>query len=120
MIYLSFIPSREEREWRQWVDDKLVHVLPPNIYRTPSEALQAFDYISKVGNFNAFEKAAAKYVGAFGMYFIAKLLKKKYKLDSDVRKSLYDLCTQWSGAVGKDRKFMGGNEPNLADLVSLV
>ena len=111
---------REEREWREWVDNKLVHVLPPNIYRTPSESLQAFDYISKVGNFNFFERAAAKYLGAFGMYFVAKLLKKKYQLDSDVRSSLYRYCNKWCKAVGKDRQFMGGNQPNLADLVSTL
>ena len=115
----SFLSSREEREWREWVDDKLIHVLPPNIYRTPSEALQASNYISKVGNFNVFERVAAKYIGAFGMFFIAKMLKKKYKLDSDVRSSLYRYCNQWSGAIGKDREFMGGKQPNLADLVSV-
>ena len=27
----------EERKWRKWVDDKLVHMLSPNVYRTPSE-----------------------------------------------------------------------------------
>ena len=102
------------------MDNKLVHVLPPNIYRTPSESLQAFDYISKVGNFNIFERVAAKYLGAFGMYFIAKLLKKKYQLDSDVRSSLYRYCNKWCKAIGKDRQFMGGKQPNLADLVSAV
>lgn len=39
---------REERKWRKWVDDVLVHVLSPNVYRTPSEALQAFHWFSKV------------------------------------------------------------------------
>ncbi|KAJ8513360.1 hypothetical protein OPV22_003794 [Ensete ventricosum] len=29
------------------VDDHLVHVLSPNIYRTTSEALESFDYMSK-------------------------------------------------------------------------
>ena len=102
------------------MDNKLVHVLSPNIYRTPSESLQAFNYISKVGNFNIFERALAKYLGAFGMYFIAKLLKKKYQLDSDVRTSLYRYCKKWCKAIGKDRQFMGGKQPNLADLVSTV
>ena len=63
---------------------------------------------------------AAKYVGAFGMYFIGKLLKKKYQLESDVRHSLYLYCNQWCAAIGKERQFMGGGEPNLADLVSVV
>ena len=32
--------KQEERRWRKWVDQELVHCLPANIYRTPSEALQ--------------------------------------------------------------------------------
>lgn len=34
---------------RRWVDNHLVHVLSPNIYRTPSEALESFDYITTHG-----------------------------------------------------------------------
>ena len=34
----------------------------------------------------------------------------------DVRQSLYDHCDKWTQAVGKYRKFMGGDKPNLADL----
>ena len=30
----------EERKWRKWVDDTLVHTLSPNVYRSPTEALQ--------------------------------------------------------------------------------
>ena len=27
----------EERRWRKWVDDTLVHTLSPNVYRSPGE-----------------------------------------------------------------------------------
>ncbi len=115
---VNFFPTyREEREWRQWVDQKLVHAIPPNIYRTPREALQAFEYISRVGNFGSVERFAAKYLGAISMYVLSKHLKKKYELKPDVRQSLYDYCYRWTKAIGKSRKFMGGKEPNLADLV---
>ncbi len=100
------------------MDQKLIHTLSPNIYRTPSEALQAFKYISSVGNFNRFERVAAKYCGALIMFVLSKRLKKKYQLQDDVRESLYAFCAEWVEAVGKDRKFMGGGKPNLADLVS--
>ncbi|GKC11886.1 prostaglandin E synthase 2-like protein, partial [Tanacetum coccineum] len=36
----------EEKKWRRWVDDHLVHMLSPNIYRNTSEALESFDYIA--------------------------------------------------------------------------
>ena len=103
------------------MDQKLVHTLSPNIYRTPSESLQAFNYISRVGNFNILERVAAKYVGAFSMYCLSRfVLKKRYKLKDNVRESLFECCNEWVGAIGKDRRFMGGEGPNLADLVSSV
>lgn len=55
----------------------MIHTLSSNIYRTPREALCAFDYISSVGNFKPWERAATKYVGALAMYVIGKRLKKK-------------------------------------------
>ena len=63
------------------------------------------------------ERVAAKYFGAVIMYFISKRLKKRYELKEEVRESLYDFCKEWTDAVGKDRRFMGGEKPNLADLV---
>ncbi|KAJ7975237.1 prostaglandin E synthase 2-like [Quillaja saponaria] len=46
----------EETKWRRWVDNHLVHVLSPNIYRNTSEALESFDYITSNGNFSFTEK----------------------------------------------------------------
>merc|ERR1712079_290555 len=34
----------EERKWRKWVDEELVHSLSPNVYRSPGEALAAFNW----------------------------------------------------------------------------
>ena len=60
------------------MDDRLVHRLAPNLYRTLNEAVSAMDYISSAGNFNFFERITAKYYGAVAMYFLSKRLKKKY------------------------------------------
>ncbi|XP_033643439.1 prostaglandin E synthase 2-like [Asterias rubens] len=107
--------EKEEKQWREWVDHVLVHYIPPNIYRNPSESIQAFSYISSHGKYNAIEKFVIKYAGAMGMFFVAKKLKKKYNLDDDVRSCLYGAARDWTVAIG-DRKFMGGEKPNLADL----
>jgi len=72
---------REERRWRQWTDDVLVHMLSPNIYRTPSESLQAFRHFSDVGEwsstFGTFQRLFVIYVGASAMYLIGKMLKRR-------------------------------------------
>lgn len=110
----------EERHWRDWTDRVLVHSLSPNIYRSIPESLQAFNNFSAMGNwdkhFSTFERMTAVYAGSFAMWLIGKRLKKKYGLKDDVRESLYDNCRQWTKAIGKDRQFMGGAQPNLADL----
>ncbi|XP_066112187.1 prostaglandin E synthase 2 [Saccopteryx bilineata] len=106
----------EEMKWRQWADDWLVHLISPNVYRTPAEALASFDYIVREGKFGAVEGAVAKYLGAAAMYLISKRLKSRHHLQDDVREDLYDAANKWVAAVGKHRPFMGGQKPNLADL----
>ncbi|XP_020019843.1 prostaglandin E synthase 2 isoform X1 [Castor canadensis] len=106
----------EEMKWRQWADDWLVHLISPNVYRTPAEALASFDYIVREGKFGAVEGPVAKYVGAAAMYLISKRLKSRHHLHDDVREDLYEAANKWVAAVGKDRPFMGGQKPNLADL----
>ncbi|KAL5544942.1 hypothetical protein UlMin_008726 [Ulmus minor] len=104
----------EEKKWRQWVDNHLVHVLSPNIYRNTTEALESFDYITSNGNFSYTEKITVKYAGAAAMYFVSKNLKKKYNI-TDERQALYEAAETWVNALD-GRDFLGGSKPNLADL----
>ncbi|KAJ8771901.1 hypothetical protein K2173_027078 [Erythroxylum novogranatense] len=104
----------EEKKWRRWVDNHLVHVLSPNIYRNTSEALESFDYITSNGNFSFTEKMTVKYAGAVAMYIVSKKLKKKYNI-TDERAALYEAAETWVDALD-GRQFLGGSKPNLADL----
>ncbi|XP_037653169.1 prostaglandin E synthase 2 isoform X2 [Choloepus didactylus] len=76
-IYGGKEARTEEMKWRQWADDWLVHLISPNVYRTPTEALASFDYIVHEGKFGALEGTVAKYVGAAAMYLISKRLKSR-------------------------------------------
>ncbi|XP_022920268.2 prostaglandin E synthase 2 [Onthophagus taurus] len=127
IMYNGINPNRtkeemeEERKWRKWVDGVLVHTLSPNVYRTPEQAFQAFNWFSDTGewdkHFPAWERYMMVYVGAVAMWLISKRLKAKYNLKEDVRLSLYDECNKFAKAIHlKGTSFMGGNEPNLADL----
>lgn len=46
-IYYFFIFS-EERNWRKWADEVLVHTLSPNVYRTIDESYRTFNWFSEV------------------------------------------------------------------------
>uniref|UniRef100_UPI003AB0AC81 prostaglandin E synthase 2 n=1 Tax=Centroberyx gerrardi TaxID=166262 RepID=UPI003AB0AC81 len=116
LLYPQKDLQKEEMKWRQWADDWLVHLISPNVYRTTGEALASFDYIVREGKFGTFEGFFAKYVGAAAMFIIAKRLKSRHNLQDDVRQDLYKAVNDWVAAIGKNRKFMGGDQPNLADL----
>lgn len=110
-----------ERNWRRWVDDVFVHTLSPNVYRTPSESLQAFRWFSEVGDwerlFATWERLLVVYVGAAAMWIIGKRLKKRYKLEDDPRVSLYAEANAWMEAVAlTEGPFLGGDQPDLADI----
>lgn len=103
-------------KWREWVNERLIKLLPPNIYRTPGEALQAFDYIAKSSNFSYFERLSATYTGALAMYFIARKSLTKYNI-KDARAELAEEMNRWANEglpAGKD--FHGGSKPSKADL----
>jgi len=111
----------EERKWRKWVDDTLVHTLSPNVYRSPTEALQAFQWFDKAGDwekhFATWERYLVIYMGATVMWLLGKSLKKRYMLKDDVRASLYDEVNHWTRSIrAKGTPFMGGSQPDLADL----
>ncbi|XP_055742514.1 prostaglandin E synthase 2-like isoform X1 [Salvelinus fontinalis] len=106
---------KEEIKWRKWADDWLVHLISPNVYRSTGEALASFDYIVREGKFGTYEGFFAKYVGAAAMFVISKRLKSRHNLQDDVRQDLYKAVNEWVAAIGK-KLFMGGNQPNLADL----
>ncbi|XP_028269231.1 prostaglandin E synthase 2 isoform X2 [Parambassis ranga] len=116
VIYPEKSMQKEEMKWRQWADDWLVHLISPNVYRTTGEALASFDYIVREGKFGTFEGFFAKYVGAAAMFLISKRLKNRHNLQDDVRQDLYKAVNDWVAAIGSKRKFMGGDQPNLADL----
>ena len=107
---------REEAKWREWLDDTFVHKLPVNIYRTPKESLSAFEYIMRVEGFSATQKWLGKYIGAVSMYYVAKRLKKRHNISGDPRESIYKDGRKWMKAIGENRAYLGGSEPNLADV----
>lgn len=57
------------------------------------------------------------YIGSLVMYVISKRLKKRHHLSDDPRQSLYREVSFFVNAVkNKGTPFLGGSEPNLADL----
>ena len=106
----------EEKEFLKWTDEVWVRLLTINIYRTQSESIAAFDYMTK-RNFPSWSAVPAKYFGALvHAHLVQGRLKKKLGVD-DERGALYAAAQKWVDAVdARGGNFLGGNEPNLADL----
>lgn len=51
------------------------------------------------------------------MFTSCHVLLSRHNLQDDVRQDLYKAVNDWVAAIGKKRRFMGGDDPNLADLV---
>ena len=116
VIKSSDVDSEDTKKWRDWVNNRLVKLLPPNIYRTPSEALQAFDYIARNSNFSLYERLSAKYAGAVAMYIIARKSLTKYNI-KDARVELAEEMNRWaSEGLVAGKEFHGGSKPDKVDL----
>lgn len=107
-------PKEEEDTWLKWADEVLVRALPPVLYRSVPDSLQAFDYITRVGKFSWVQQRLIKYSGAIVMNLVAKKTARAQGI-THPQKHLEQCLEQWSEALG-NRDFMGGSHPNGADL----
>ncbi len=82
LVQISCFVVRDEREWRQWVDDKFIHAISPNVYRTIAESYQVFKWFDEKGewekNFSTIDRYLIRFAGIVVMYLISKRLKSKY------------------------------------------
>ena len=87
--------SEESRKWRNWVNDDLAPLLPMNLYRTVSDGVDAFDYITSQSKFTSFEKFYTKYLGAVFMNFIARRSMKKRQVENP-KQQLVNCLATWT------------------------
>ncbi|CAN8074263.1 unnamed protein product [Agarophyton chilense] len=108
--------SPDEKKWLKWLDDYFIHLIAPNIYRTPVESLQTFEYIADNSKFSAWQRSTIRYTGAAAMYFVGRKMKKKYDIE-DEREELHKALRDWTNAIKKaGTPFLAGPEPGVADL----
>ena len=107
--------ERKEREekWLEW-SEGYVQGLPAVLYSNLFNALDAFDYITRVGKFKWTEKQTIKFSGALIMTLVAKKIAKRLHI-KNAREFLKQKINDWS--VGLEGKFFsGGDHPNAADI----
>ena len=111
------VVSSEEVKWREWADAVLVKHLTINIYRSASESLETFDYLTQ-RNFPAWSSVPAKYIGAIAMWAVASKRRKELGVGSEEgaeRASLRGVLDELIRGMGGS-PYLGGQSPNLADV----
>ncbi|CAF0773566.1 unnamed protein product [Didymodactylos carnosus] len=113
-LLLSSKSRKTERQWREWVDAKLIPLFSSNVYLTLRESLDRFYLYAEADNWMKTYPWYKRFVkinfGAIYMWLI------NFKLSTDVRKELIDCINEWLTAIGNDQNFLGGQNPNLADI----
>lgn len=109
--------NSSESEWRDWVDNSLLPLTAPNLYRNWSESLESFSYINEQSEFPKSTQLANKYIGAAVMYLLSKYkLKKKYSI-TDEREAIYRITNQqWINTGLNKQQYRGGSAPDLSDI----
>lgn len=109
--------TSEVEKWNEFVDKRLAVTLLPNLYKSYSQALEAFEYISNVPGWSNFDKLWLKYGGAFFMRALKIKLMKKYGLKlPDPRTTLYELMDEFQKEF-ESKEYLSGNQITLSDVI---
>ena len=102
--------------WCRWADDKLVKLLPVNLYRSLSDSILVFNNISR--SWTPWQRFFFRYPGAVALSFAQKKMKKRagLKPDANERHALMDEISLWEDAVAGG-PFNGGSRPLLSDML---
>lgn len=101
-----------QEKWLEW-SETYVKAVPPLIYDNFSNALKAFDYITKMGKFSTFQKITIKYSGAFVMKMVAKKSTQKQNI-KDPAQHIRNKMSEWVHALD-GKAFRGGLSPDVTD-----
>lgn len=102
-------------QWRDWVDDTLVHFIPPIIYKDFGTAWQTFGEVLKPSGFGAVKRTMIRFAGSMAMSKSAQK-KARERGITDAPAGLTQAVTRWVEEGLAGRPFHGGDVPDLADL----
>lgn len=112
--YAKFPVDETAKEWTSWIDDTLVHYLPPLIHPNFSTSYRNFKNIVKDGQFGWIKTRIVRIGGAFVMPKVAKKMKAKYNIE-DAESEYLAAIDHWAENGLKGQHFFGGDKPDYVD-----
>ncbi len=112
--YAHLLPAPQDEEWQAWVDNTLVHYLPPLVHPSIGQSFHNLGLVMTGGNDGAVKRFFVRLVGAMVMPRVANKMKLKHNIQNPAAEFQTALA-HWvdKGLAGKD--FYAGEQPGLVD-----
>lgn len=112
--YAKLPVTDKDKEWTDWIDNTLVHYLPPLIHPDFKTSLRHFKRIMPPSQSGFLKGKMVRFFGAMMMPKVARKLKQKYQIDNAEVEFLKEI-DHWvsQGLAGKP--FYGGEQPGFVD-----
>lgn len=112
--YAHFLPTPQDDEWQAWVDNTLVHYLPPLIHPNIGKSFHNLGLVMTGSKDGAVKRFFVRLVGAMVMPRVANKMKLKHNIQNPAAEFQTALA-HWvdKGLAGKD--FYAGEQPSLVD-----
>jgi len=112
--YARFEVDEDDKQWTDWIDQTLVHYLPPLIHPDFKTSLQNFNRIIKPGQFGWLKSKIVRFAGALAMPKVARKMKEKHNIVNPESEYL-DAIDHWVKNGLKGNNFYGGDSANFVD-----
>jgi len=102
-------------QWRDWVDETMVHYLPPIIHGSFGTSWRTFGSVLQPSGYGFFKRQFVRMAGAMVMSRVAQKKARSRGIDN-AEEGLRAAVDHWISAGLAGRQFHGGMQPDLADL----
>lgn len=109
--YAKLAITDDDKQWTDWLDNKLVHYLPPLIHPNFKTSLQNIKKITASSGFKGF---IIPFVGALVMPKVARKMKQKHNIQNPEQEYLNSI-DDWMDDGLKGKPFYGGDKASFVD-----
>ncbi|MGB3917211.1 glutathione S-transferase N-terminal domain-containing protein [Thiothrix litoralis] len=112
--YADLLPAPQDDEWQAWVDNTLVHYLPPLIHPNIGKSFKNLGLLMTSSKDGAAKRFFVRLAGALVMPRVANKMKLKHHIQNP-ESEFQAALAHWidKGLAGK--AFYGGEQPSLVD-----
>jgi microsomal prostaglandin-E synthase 2 len=112
--YAHLLPNPQDEEWAKWVDNTLVHYLPPLIHPNIRTSFRNLGKVMGAKSGNPVKQFIVRLMGSLVMPRVAVKMKLKHNI-RDTEAEFHAAIDHWvkQGLAGK--AFFGGETPSLID-----